>query len=704
MVIDNLNKLILSLVSALLIIPLVLEPHLLLAETSSTGAWIPDYNSVAVELISENIGPLAPGVVKPGGCINVTLRLELGSISGAYAWMINDENGALKLHNYTLITHMYNSKLVELCTPIGIVNGVYDIVIKADRDYVIPRSLWVLSFIPSKLRVAVFSDLHIETGSPTPREGDINRFSASVIAHWVDPGLVIFAGDITDTASESESRIAQTYRYTYLYKYPVLSVPGNHDWPGDTYTNYLGPIRWVRIIGEKLLVIGIYTVPYAGFEGVIAPEEISFLEEALVNYSHIPVKILVFHYPMFYYQGELTTRYDDEELLKPYAPGVVTPVSSYWSPNMTAFRYVLRLIEDYNVTAVISGHIHRDLFTKYTSTRTGTTTYFMTFTSTAHGVPLYNGIGVFDVDLETGEITFPLQPPNFTGFTNVTPPSATNSLPLGVLPGTYITPIRVFHSANGYTAIFENMHPWYNNLSARLLWAFPWPINSQVVLSTNTTGNATLHLVDKLSIGNRLFTLIDIKLPYSSTAKISLYTISDVSPPLIELYRSTPETPRLNSTLTMYFNIRDFEWGVNTDYVIVEFNGTRVSVQVIRPISCIDWYNNVSLKVDLYLRGANTTVTLLRVVVADLSGKVSEKQYRIVFTPPGTTLSEPHISEIREETTTTSPSPSPTLTPGTSPTPTPSPREQVELFTIVAVSIVALIIIVAIVYLLRAKK
>jgi hypothetical protein len=154
----------------------------------------------------------------------------------------------------------------------------------------------------------------------------------------------------------------------------------------------------------------------------------------------------------------------------------------------------------------------------------------------------------------------------------------------------------------------------------------------------------------------------------------------------------------------MYFNIRDFEWGVNADYVIVEFNGTRVSVQVIRPISCIDWYNNVSLKVDLYLRGANTTVTLLRVVVADLSGKVSEKLYRIVFTPPGTTLSEPPISEIREETTTTSPSPSPTLTPGTSPTPTPSPREQVELFTIVAVSIVALIIIVAIVYLLRAKK
>jgi Icc-related predicted phosphoesterase len=705
---NNLNKWILSLILTSLIIPLAIDFPPLLAEMSSTSTRIPDYTSVAVELVSENIGPLAPGLVKPGGCINVTLRVELGSISGAYAWMISDINGSLRLNNYTLTTRIYNNRLVELCSPSNTIDGVYDIVIKADRDYVIPRSLWVLSSIPSKLRVVVFSDLHIETGSPTPREGDINRFSASVIAHWVNPDLVIFAGDITDTASESESQIAQTYRYIYLYKYPVLSVPGNHDWPSTTYAKYLGPLRWVRVIGEKLLVIGIFTVPYAGVEGIITPEEIAFLEEALVNYSHIPIKIIVFHYPMFYYQGELITRYDDEELLKPYAPGVNTPVSSYWSPNMTAFRYVLKLIEDYNVTAVISGHIHRDLFVKYTSTRTNTTTYFMTFTSTAHSVPLYNGIGVFDVNLETGEITFPLQPPGFTGFTNVTPPSAKNSLPLGVLPGTYITPIRVFHSANGYKAIFENRYSWYSNLSARLLWAFPWPINSQLVLSTNTTGNATLHLIDKLSIGNRLFTLVDLKLPYSSTAEISLYTISDVSPPLIELYRSIPETPRLNSTLTIYFNIRDFEWGVNIEYVSVEFNGTSVSVQVIRPTSYIDWCNNASLKVDLYVRGVNTTVTLLRVITSDLSGKVSEKLYRIIFTAPGITPSEPPISEIKvEEKPTPSPSPTPP-SPSPSPTPTlsPSPREGVGLFTsvIILIIVIVFVVIAATIYFLRARK
>lgn len=74
--------------------------------------------------------------------------------------------------------------------------------------------------------------------------------------------------------------------------------------------------------------------------------ERGLIPEALRNFSYIPLKIVVFHYPMFYYQGEVVARYDDEETLKPYEPDVETPVSSYWSSNMTSFRYVLKLIEE----------------------------------------------------------------------------------------------------------------------------------------------------------------------------------------------------------------------------------------------------------------------------------------------------------------------------------------------------------------------
>ena len=677
----------------------------ILVETSSVE--IREFFNVAVELVAENIGPLAPGIVAPNGCLLVYLRVDLGDVRSVYAWMVSDVEGSLVLYNYTLSARRPDSGILEICTPSEIVDGLYDVVIVANREYILPRSLWVLSSIPQKLRIAVFSDLHIQTGSPTPREGDINRVAASVIAHWVNPDLIIWAGDITEGASEYESRIAQAYRYTYLYKYPVLSVPGNHDWPGGTYATYLGPLRWVRVIGEKLLVIGIFTVPYAGYEGVVTPEEIAFLEEALSNYSHIPVKIVVFHYPMFYYQGELTTRYDDEEVLKPYAPGVDTPVSSYWSPNMTAFRYVLKLIEDYNVTAVISGHIHRDLFVKYTSTRTNTTTYFMTFTTTAHSTRQYNGIGVFEIDLETGEITFPIQPPGFTGFTNITPPSAKNSLPLGVLPGSDITPIRTFHAVTGYKAVFENRYPPYNNLSARLLWVFPWiTMHEKVALSTNTTGDALISLVDKLVVGDSLFALMDLKLPYDSRAEIALYAVEDTSPPLVELVKVIPETPRLNSTLSLYFDLYDSEWGVNTEIISIEFNGTSASVQVIRPINYIDSHNNSTLKISLYMRGVDTTVTVLKVRVVDLSGRTTEKLYRVVFYPPGVSPTETPVSEIIVEeipTPTLTPTPTPTETPVTTPTPTP-PHYPVEPIVVIAISIVVLVLIAVALYLARARK
>ena len=707
---------------------------------STISLKIPEIQTNAVEIVAENIGPLAPGIIKPGGCLNLTLRFDVYSIRGAYAWMISEERDVLKLYNYTLSIYKYDGRVLEICAPSNIINGVYDLVLIAEQEYTLPRSLWVLSNNLKKLKIAVFSDLHIETGSPTPREGDINRFSAALITHWVNPDLIIWGGDITDTGSEYEAQIAQVYRYTYLYKYPVLSVAGNHDWPGGSYTKYLGPLRWIRIIGDKLLVIGIYTVPYAGIEGVLPPEDVILLEQALFNYSYIPYKIIVFHYPMFYYQGELTTRYDDEVTLKPYTQGVVTPVSSYWSSNMTAFRYVLKLIEDYNVTVVIAGHIHRDQFVKYTSTRTNTTTYFMTFTSTAHGVALYNGVGLFELDLESGELNFPLQPPGFTGFMNRTPPIASNSLPVGVNVGgglTYI-PIRIFYSTTGYKIIFENKYSWYNDLSAKLLWVFPWisSQSTQIISTTNSTGNASISILDKKLIINKLFTLIELKLPYTTRVELSLYTIEDIKPPIIELFRNIPNTPILNKTLTLYFNIYDSEWGVNVESLKVFFNGTSITIQVLKPINYISHHNNASLKIDLLVRNTNITTTTLKIEIADLNGKITQKLYRVIYYPPGAIPTEHPIEEIEVEekptqtTTTETPTTSPTTTPiqtpakTTSITPTHTPPYSTTTPTstmqttsptssptlpgiqglYILVFIVILVVVFMAVYAIRAKK
>jgi hypothetical protein len=70
---------------------------------STISLKIPEIQTNAVEIVAENMGPLAPGIIKPGGCLNLTLRFDVYSIRGAYAWMISEERDVLKLYNYTFI-------------------------------------------------------------------------------------------------------------------------------------------------------------------------------------------------------------------------------------------------------------------------------------------------------------------------------------------------------------------------------------------------------------------------------------------------------------------------------------------------------------------------------------------------------------------------------------------------------------------------
>jgi predicted MPP superfamily phosphohydrolase len=372
----------------------------------SQQSKIPAYGNFATPIPTKNIGPGAPLILQPGDCQYVELVEDL-DVKGGYISRIvyDDLRQEINLVSYNVSIEKTSSGLLKTCAPHDAESGLYDftLITSDGREVIIPRSFWVIPNNLSKLRLLFMTDLHFGAGPGAVYDGDVNRISAFILANALNPDLIIWGGDIEEVDSEVDMRNTQVFRYMLLYNYPVLSVGGNHDYPGNNYRRFIGPTRWVRLIGDKLLIIGVYTVPYENTGNVITWDEIKFLEEALSNYSYIPFKIIVTHYPMFYYQGELTTRYDDEEVLKPYQPPNITdtPVSSYWSVNMTAFRYVLKLIEDYNVTIVFSGHIHQDQFVKYTSTRTNTTTYFITMTTTAHGTSMYQGVLVVDLNLDT---------------------------------------------------------------------------------------------------------------------------------------------------------------------------------------------------------------------------------------------------------------------------------------------------------------
>ncbi|MEM1611943.1 MAG: metallophosphoesterase [Desulfurococcaceae archaeon] len=538
---------------AIVFLPLLLG--LLQAPTTLPSPYIStlSYIDVAKPLPVTTIGPAAPVVVAPGSCFNVVLG-EAFNVSTGYMWQVAENGKGLLVENYTVVVNKLEARSLEICVPPNVVEGLYDLELVGSTHHSIPRSIWVLEKVPRKIRVVIMSDLHFGAGPQTLLEGDICRFSAAFLASSLNSTFMIWAGDITDSASESETIQAQVYRYLFLYKYPVLSVPGNHDNPGNFYAKYLGPVRWVRVLGDRLLLVGIYTNPYRE-GGIGAWEEISFLEEALKNYSHIPLKIVVFHYPLFYYQGEVVARYDDEETLKPYEPGVETPVSSYWSSNMTSFRYVLKLIEDYNVTAVISGHVHRDQFVKYTSTRTNTTTYFITVTATGMGAATYQGIISFEIDTEAGDLSFPVTPPSFIGFKYSSSKLSLNSIPVKSLQ------TKLVKSSVFYKLEVKNTVPWLS-VNSTLVVALPWNRDLTPRFKNYASSpNSSITVLNHITTGDMLYLSMKLYLGPGATDELMVMGLDDTLPPTILLKKYIPAIPTINRTLTIYMEIVECRMG-----------------------------------------------------------------------------------------------------------------------------------------------
>lgn len=94
---------------------------------------------------------------------------------------------------------------------------------------------------------------------------------------------------------------------------------------------------------------------------------------------------------------------------------------------------------------MVPGHVHRDQFVKYTSTRTNTTTYFMTVTATGMGAATY-----------PGELSFPVTPPTFIGFKYSSSKLSSNSIPVKSLQ------TKLIKSSTLYKLEMRNNVLWLN--------------------------------------------------------------------------------------------------------------------------------------------------------------------------------------------------------------------------------------------------
>lgn len=310
----------------------------------------------------EEPAPASPAVAPPGG--SFTLRINGYQATSAYIWtlLFDSQLGKLRLVNLSLqlTDHTASDSLhtYSALIPTTADFGVYDIVVTLDNGdaIVVPRGLWVIDPSKSDINIAHMSDIHFGTA-------DVNyKLTAYLLSQLLGADVMIVTGDYAEGASGTQYTEGRAYRYSFAYGIPEFMNPGNHDYPNTDYKKYEGQTCWYR---EPLpwLFIFLCNTRDAGY---LAPSYLDELESLLAS-SNSTVKIVTFHHPVFYWQGEVKLAPNSPLLRDPHVDSS-SPLSYYWGDpsiidNVT--RRFLSMVLDYNITLILSGHIHRDQYVLY---------------------------------------------------------------------------------------------------------------------------------------------------------------------------------------------------------------------------------------------------------------------------------------------------------------------------------------------------
>jgi 3',5'-cyclic AMP phosphodiesterase CpdA len=671
---------------------------LLLSQAALSQPALPGVPALFQRAVTPDIGLGKPAVVKPGGSFQFTLPGF--SVSQGYIYTVVLEGGKLRLLNYTVPVSV-SGQQVTVAVPSEVRPALYDLVLAGQGRVEVPRSVWVIDPSASKLRIVHISDQHYGAGQPDVITGDRNRFSGYIVASLLSPDLIIDTGDVADTASEQQYRWAYAYERAFLYSFPVFSIPGNHDTPPDAYTGYYGSPWWYRLIGDRLLVIGLYSYE----QGYVPLEQLRWAEEVLRKHASVPVKIILVHHPVFYYQGELKTTYDDEKVIYPYDPqkSPGSPIYSTWSGNMEATRYFLRLVEEYGVNFVFSGHVHRDLYVKYTSTRTGRTTYFVTTTTLGMGSAIYDGLGLYAIDLGTGAIDFPVKPKSFIGFANESRRLAQNSIPVGTYPpanslgvaNQVFVPAALYQSEHAYVITLENKLD-YLQLENSVVWCLPWSGN--LTVKVEQSGGAEFTVLDQLRVGDKLFLGVRIRLPPQGKLTVILANAPDLEAPKVTVGMVSPEKPAPGSTFTALVEVEDRGWGLASFSASMLAGGaeTPVEAQLYLPGTLADPVGKYVYKLTAKVPSGTSEVKLVFTAV-DFAGRVTRQEYELPLALPEGKPSAEQKPSTAQETPQPQPSPPqpPAQPPETKPAPAAPPVEQAPPGVITLIIFALLVVTVA---------
>ncbi len=497
-----------------------------------------------------------PVVTLPNNTFNVTVEGDVKLIDNISELFIVAPG-----YNYTCKYQVYlkntTTLIVSAKVPGNTIPELYDIYLKVDtanRTIILhePRSLWVLKKYPSTIKFIHFTDIHIGIRTDNVWAYEF-YYSAINLANVLPVNFVVITGDDVDVGSDIASLKLFRMLTNFLRK-PSFIIPGNHDHAGVNtatdfeekyYGKYIGKRYWYRVIG-KFLLIGLDTGSY----GYLDKTQLQWLEKVLEKY-HEKVKIILMHHPLFGYdaRGPIVGSWQEFNKIR----NLLYPS---WREHSNSTKDLLRLIEEYNVTMVLAGHIHTDRVVIYNNK-----TYFITTTTTCAGRRQsdYRGFRIIEIT-DTGKVL------------------------------EYHDPSRnPFKGMSSYNIeAFKTEFEWPNNFTYFINYIAENKDKGWLILN-----NATIYLYVNKSLSRKEYKIYGnnsstVFIPYGAYWLVKAMNINiapgkhveiiaspfkDNTPPKISMIYYIPRTPLQKSQVTFLLKVNDKGWGVRRVQIIYTYMG-----------------------------------------------------------------------------------------------------------------------------------
>jgi len=290
------------------------------------------------------------------------LRVEVKAGSGTSGWeaMISSRFGSASLE-YLNASYVKDRWRVYFRTPSDLTPELYDLTISyqeggEDVEYTHHKCVWLQEEWPEELTISHITDIHMQHGR--------NHFAKYIHqVNMFDPDLIIVTGDIVQTETVAAGWDYLRHEMDRI-DVPFYILPGNHDHAGGgslIYQRYGGPLNYSIVMGDFLFV-----ALDSHLDGEEWVNQFQWVESVLQRHPG-KVKILGWHHPLISSEyeedeglvkgGHLNGSWEDIELFSDilYSSWVID------GEPKDAAGEMLRVIQQYDVSLILTGHVHRDM-------------------------------------------------------------------------------------------------------------------------------------------------------------------------------------------------------------------------------------------------------------------------------------------------------------------------------------------------------